>query len=484
MRKILLLVTVISAVFLSLYSQDGIDWSANNKFAFIMRDMEGSEVYTDDYKNYFSNEFTLQLTYKNWMAGLEFDIYLPDYQKYLRIEQAGDEDDEYIFNEYYLQYSQDEITLRAGTYSAVIGTGMVMHCFYDDEFEKDTSLKGFYGRYNHEKIKIQLFSGLMENQTDKDEFDQLAAIDAELRINDYQIATGYVLDRTNLLKDDEYAERNIIFTRMGAGFDKMDFKAETAFSDADNEEGRAFYSVLTGYLGAFTLSASYKNYFHFNKAISDLPSVNHADEGFDYPGKDEEGLMGEISFLPTDEDEIIVNYSEGWADTDAMNISDLYLEYKKEKESYILKCEFEQVEKLHDFDKKWEKETTPATSIDFTLAGIASVIKAEYQIIEHDNKSEYLKHFEPKLQTDFSYGKFSVSAIIEHEFGDFENNQVKDFGDSDSFWIGAELATSILWNSDVRLFAGKEKAGKVCRNGVCKQQPEFSGVRLEITTNF
>jgi len=36
----------------------------------------------------------------------------------------------------------------------------------------------------------------------------------------------------------------------------------------------------------------------------------------------------------------------------------------------------------------------------------------------------------------------------------------------------------------MRLFVGKEKGGKVCRNGICKYRNQFEGLRLELITAF
>ena len=46
------------------------------------------------------------------------------------------------------------------------------------------------------------------------------------------------------------------------------------------------------------------------------------------------------------------------------------------------------------------------------------------------------------------------------------------------------ISRQIKCDNDLRIFGGKEKGGKVCRNGICRYQSEFEGVRVEITTSF
>ncbi len=60
---------------------------------------------------------------------------------------------------------------------------------------------------------------------------------------------------------------------------------------------------------------------------------------------------------------------------------------------------------------------------------------------------------------------------------------MKDIG-KNPLWLGAEISAEIFDDSLVRLFVGKEKGGKVCRNGVCKYRSQFDGVRLELSTSF
>jgi hypothetical protein len=106
------------------------------------------------------------------------------------------------------------------------------------------------------------------------------------------------------------------------------------------------------------------------------------------------------------------------------------------------------------------------------------LVKAEHQKKTQDEVSGESMHYEPKLQVDISYKDYSFSVTTEHEYEDSE-----DFL-KENFWIGAELALMLFHNTDVRFFVGSEKGGKVCRNGVCRYQSEFEGVRLEITTTF
>jgi hypothetical protein len=470
-------------------------------------------------RNYFSNKFQMQGYYEKFRFGLKYDLYRPHFDKFALItddmsDQAIEtmlesEKDENYFDEYYLQYESDYWFLQAGTYEAVIGTGMVLHNFYDEDFEQDSRLLGGYVNSFYDKWQMQLFAGLMESDDPalKDEFDQLAAADVDFNLTD-QISLGgaYVIHKQLLDADNEdFNQRNVYTSRLKFSSDIIELNGEFASSSDDNNvEGTAMYANATSYLGKFTVKAAYKNYENFNVRISDLPIANHSGQqlahGWD-PGRDEEGLMGEIKFLPNYENEFVLNYAEGWSSNFQVRQSNLYTEYKRDFETFSIKGELETLEQYNNETSKiWHKEITPTLTFDFLIGDNPLLIKAEYQYKEEENLVANYSHYEPRLQTDFSLGNYSLSVAVENQLGESE---APEDGDDGEFWIGGELAVMImdepnlnkfgiagdvlsliLKDSDIRLFYGKEKGGIVCRNGVCKNQAEFDGLRLTWTKTF
>ncbi|MDD3052227.1 MAG: hypothetical protein PHR06_13920 [Candidatus Cloacimonetes bacterium] len=477
-----------------------ITFSGVNEFNFIYRDIsekyENSEESGDDYKSYFSDELKLQLSYRNFVLGAKYVYYKPEYDKMLQIENVGSEEDDNYFDEYFLQYSDNKFFALAGTYEAVIGSGIALHSFYDNDFNIDTRLLGGYGRYTSKIFQSQLFLGVMKNPEDEDENDQIVAFDFSTKMGYLKLSSAYVLQRINLLEnsEDDYNNRNVVMLGSNYVTDSYDLKSELVFSKDDNNRGgRAIYLQSSAYLGKFTLTSAYNNYYNFayaagqqskTYALSDLPSLNHSEDPLSdlyISGTDEENMMGEIRFNPTFEDELAINYSEGWSRNYYFRLANLFAEYRHEFETWTFKAEFEHLEQKSR--NEWLKELTPALNFDFAIFDFPVFLLTEYQVVESENSQAFYRHFEPKIQTDISFGLFSVSAIIEHEYGDFDSGE-KEFGDSDSFWIGTELSMTIIKTTDIRLFFGKEKEEKVCRNGVCKKQPKFSGLRLDITTTF
>jgi hypothetical protein len=469
-------------------------FSCLNEFNYILADR------IIENRNYFSDKLTLQVMYRQFRLGLKYDLYRPRFNRFALINEEmtanaiktmlKSEKDENFLDEYYLQYESDHWFIQAGTFEAAVGSGMILHNFYNEDFEEDSRLTGAYFNPVYDKWQLQLFGGWMKSDDAnlEDEYDRLGAVDASFNISDnLSLSTAYVLHQ-KLLKIDEidYLNRVVISGRLNFTSDKIDLQAEYANGKDDNEiESSALYATATGYLGKFTLSSSYKNYENFDVRISDLPMVNHIGQqlahGWD-PGRDEEGFMGEIKFLPNYDNEFVLNYAEGWSSNYKVRLSNFYAEYKRDFDTFSLKTEFEVLEQLNEEDANyWYKEITPALTLDFMIDKLPVLIKAEYQYKEKENISAHHSHFEPRLQSDVSLGNYSLSLAVENQIGDSEAPEDGDDGD---FWIGAEIAATVLKNTDIRLFYGKEKGGVVCRNGVCKNQSEFSGLRLMMTTTF
>lgn len=477
MKKTFLLIILICLTTNLLYSE--LSFSGLNEFQYIRSDR------FDETNNYFSDKFQFQLQYNNFLAGVKYDYYKPKFDKFA----TSLEENENYFDEYYLQFESDHWFAQVGTFEAVIGSGIVLHNFYDNDFDLNSRLIGGYLNPVYDKWQLQLFGGLMEcdnpNPDFDDKYDQVGAFDADFNIiANLTIGGSYVLHRELIDADEDDFNNRIIYAgKFNYSSSLFDLMAEYATSkDEKDLEGTAVYSNITSYLGKFTLMGAYKNYENFDVRISDLPMVNHSGQQLEHSwdaGKDEEGVMGEIRFLPNYENEFVINYAEGWNSNYKVRLSNLYTEFKHDFEDWSFKAEFESLEQLNKEDaNKWYKEITPTLTFDFLIKDNPVLVKAEYQYKEEDKVTDSHSHLEPRLQTDISIGNYSLSVAVENQIGESED------GDDSEFWIGGELATTIFNNTDVRLFYGKEKGGVVCRNGVCKNQAAFDGMRLTIITTF
>ncbi len=495
MNRIILFFILLLFVF-SLFAEEKVSISGINEFEYIYRNRK------IEYRNYFSDKLTLQMQYKIFRLGLKYDLYHPKHDKFLDIDNIPNEDEipisldnneknENYFDEYFLQIENDNFFVNFGTFDAVIGSGIVTHNYYDEDFDEDHRLTGIYEQTTFDKIMLQIFYGTMKNENDEDKKDKITALDIEYDILG-NLTTGFAYlmhlrNQEDLDEKNEYSQRDILSGRLNYQHDLFDISCEYAESneydryDGRQIDGRAFYSNLTTYLDKFTVIGAYKNYLNFDSEISDLPTANHSEESlYDNwePGFDEEGIMGEIQFIPNYENEFILNYAEGWSSDYKVRQADFYSEFQHEFENLILTLHYHHLEQMNENINNWKKELTPAVNFDFALGKFPIIIKTEYQYIEQEQGTSTISHYEPKIQTDVSFDKYSFSLTVENQVGD------SDDGEDGELWIGGELAVTVFSSTDIRIFGGKEKGGKICRNGVCRYQSEFEGVRVEITTSF
>lgn len=486
MKKIFILIIFYFSIF-PLSAKKEISISGVNEMEYIYRDRR------IEFRNYLSNKFQFQMQYKNFRAGLKYDIFYPGHDRFLDIDNIVNEDDiddilkdyeknEFYFDEYFLQFETDEIFAKLGTYDAVIGSGMVLHAFYDDDFDEDSRLTGLYGQAIFDRWQMQTFYGLMKSDNFDDENDNVGAVDFDFNLHEsLKFGANYTIHQELIDPEkDEFNQRNIFSERIDFETDMFEVSAEYASSKDDNDlEGTAFYSNITTYLDKFTLICEYKNYNNFDSKLSDQPTANYSEEPLDdswQPGFDEQGFMGEIRFLPDYKNEFIINYAEGWSSDYKVRQADFYSEFQHEFENLIFTINYHHLEQMNKNIKNWKKELTPAMNFDFTLGNFPIIIKTEYQYIEKEQGKK--SHYEPRIQTDISFDKYSFSLTVETQIGESAE------GEDEEFWIGGEFAVNIFDNTDLRIFGGKEKGGKICRNGVCRYQSEFEGVRVEITTSF
>ena len=467
-------------------------FSGTNELEYIYRDITEDNTDYDEseknyllfegykFKHYFIEKLDMQFYYGNFNAGFGYDFYRPDFNKFALAPST--EEDENYFDEYYLKYESDNLNITAGIYEAVIGKGIALHSYYNEDFEEDSRLLGGYTNVLMEKWQSKIFFGLMENADNEDEDDKIGAFDSSLDITkDITAGLSYVW-HNQWMSDDEYNRRDIFAAR--ANFFYEDFEISNEFAHILNQnfdDGTALYSTASLFLDKFTFVTSYKNYTNMDSKISDLPVANHTDdqlaEGWTI-GKDEEGLMGEISYYPNFDNEFLVNYAEGWSDDYLVRQSDFYAEYKHYFSEWSIKSEISILEQLNKNTKNFHKDLKPVLTADFAVKDFPIIIKGEYQYKKDTKGQIESDHFEPKLQTDISYKDYSLSFIGETQIGDSD-----DAEDGDT-WLGIELAAYLFNNTDVRLFFGKEKGGKICRNGVCKYQSEFEGIKLDIINTF
>lgn len=437
----------------------------------------------DSLKNYFENELGVVVDYNKLTFGIAFNAYFPKYDENQPLAELRSRDLEYEWSERYLAYTGDNIGLKVGTLSESFGTGMTFRAYKDADVDIDTRLEGFMTSFHYDRFKTKAIYGVTPSANDEEKYDSFGGAELSYTADDYIIG-GTALQVRERITNTMYSNRKVVGANLNYFLDFMDIYGEYAYSELENIDmfyGHGIYANTNFYLGDFTLSGNYKKFKNFDYALNDLPTLNHADEPLDEYleiGSDEEGAMGELTWDHSFA-RMFASYAEAWSSDYSYRLSNGYVETSKELGGNLLTLSYEHFERTNKAGGKWEKELTPTVSIDIPLEDSFSIyLKGHYAFVEKESLGSLTEHVEPLFQADFMYKDYAISFLTEAQMED-----ISSISDAD-FWFGATAKVAIMDNTDLSLFAGKQKGGKVCQNGTCKEVRPFEGLKLEVTTKF
>ncbi|MBN2018330.1 MAG: hypothetical protein JW794_09420 [Candidatus Cloacimonetes bacterium] len=476
MKRIILILFIIS-ITSALFAVQDLRISGLNEAIYVYKNAE------DSLKNYFSDEFSFRFTYKNFTFGMKFIAELPKYDDYAAMEELTSQSISYRWDERFLEYKIDNFSARAGNFEQVFGSGIALRAYRDRDFNIDTRLNGFSAEIFPRSFQAKALYAALPNEDNVTKNDVVAGLDFQKDIFEAVKLGASFVNVREWQAGDNYLDRKIFAARTNLNASWFDLNAEYGYLDQSegiSKIGHALYANLNTYFNIFSFTVAYNNYLNFVSRLNDLPIINHSNEPmYDSPiGKDQQGAMGEISFLPNDFNELILNYSEEWNDDWSIRQTDLWIEGIHYFDMSTLTASFSHLERKDNNVQHWEKEVTPTVMYDFMIGEMPISIKTELQYFDKHYQQEKSHHWEPLVQIDTNIFDFDVSVIAESSC---EN--LKEIGKKTP-WLGAEISKIVLKNTTLRLFVGKEKGGKVCRNGICKYRKQFEGLRAELITTF
>jgi len=470
--KLLLCSLLIIASVLPLYSQIAV--SGINEAQFV-------KLRTDNpLSGFFHNETGILLKYRSIDFGITFNANLPRYSQYQKVEELNSKHIYFDWSDIYLKATLPHLEIRAGNFSEHFGNGLILHAFQDKSLDFDKRLTGLNVKSTHRNFSLKALYGSVPNKAGEPE--TAGGADFSVRLFDSLTLGSSFLSSQEQRTDKKFRTVLLYGTRMEFNYDFVDLAGEYArsklYRDAIVVNGEAIYGYLNTYLGNWTISGGYKKYLNFNHKLNNLPVMNINGEALTekFPiGYDEEGLMGTLKYNHNFETELTLAYAEGWSSDYKERLRDVYAGISREFSSFMSIAEFSLIEIVDYETDLWEKRMIPSLKNDIRFGELSLTVKTQYTYKEF-NKSPEIHN--PMLQTDFAYDKYGVSIYAETEFNNFD--EVKE----SKYWSGIELKADIFSHSELKLFAGSEKGGKMCRNGVCYYAAPFSGLRIAITTRF
>lgn len=480
MKHTLLLLLLISFTLLS--AQNVLFVNGSNEAKFIYRTVE------DSLHTYFNDTFGFNLAYRNFSFGMKFIAELPKYstEQTELLDELDSNRLELGWQELYASYEKDAWKIYTGITEESFGNSIVFRSYKDLEFDIDNRLESFLFSYN-DVFKLKAIYGAIENPAINGKYD--LAYGTDLQSPNFQgISLGAsAMAFRNLLTTNIYNQRTVFAGRLNYATEYIDLQAETAVSKLyhqpgiDTKNGKAIYVNGSYYFGPVTLGGAYKQYDKFQYRLNDLPTANYHNETLSdasATGEDEIGwqVFGTVSF--TDGLDFTADYAEAFNSDKIKKMNDAFFALEYSGNSFSLLTSYSHIEKVDESSNSWQQDLIPALQTNFTWLKIPVQIQAEYKKVSKQRQEAESEHYEPKLQTDFTFKKLSLSLCAQSNW-----EEISEIFDS-RYWASAQIKFPLFEHSDIILFGGKEAGGKVCRNGICRYVAPFEGLRVELNTRF
>ncbi|HPH93938.1 MAG TPA: DUF6029 family protein, partial [Candidatus Cloacimonas sp.] len=390
------------------------------------------------------------------------------------------------WQELYASYEKDAWKIYTGITEESFGNSIVFRSYKDLEFDIDNRLESFLFSYN-DVFKLKAIYGAIENPAINGKYD--LAYGADLQSPNFQgLSLGAsAMAFRNLLTTNIYNQRTVFAGRLNYATEYIDLQAETAVSKLyhqpgiDTKNGKAIYVNGSYYFGPVTLGGAYKQYDKFQYRLNDLPTVNYHNETLSdasATGEDEIGWQGFGTITFTDGLNFTADYAEAFNSDKVKKMNDAFFALEYSGNSFSLLTSYSHIEKVDESSNSWQQDLIPALQTNFTWLKIPVQIQAEYKKVSKQRQEAESEHYEPKLQTDFTFKKLSLSLCAQSNW-----EEISEIFDS-RYWASAQIKFPLFEHSDIILFGGKEAGGKVCRNGICRYVAPFEGLRVELNTRF
>lgn len=480
MKHTLLLLLLVSFTLLS--AQNVLFVNGSNEAKFIYRTVE------DSLHTYFNDTFGFNLAYRNFGFGMKFIAELPKYstEQTELLDELDSNRLELGWQELYASYEKDAWKIYTGITEESFGNSIVFRSYKDLEFDIDNRLESFLFSYN-DVFKLKAIYGAIENPAINGKYD--LAYGTDLQSPNFQgLSLGAsAMAFRNLLTTNIYNQRTVFAGRLNYATEYIDLQAETAVSKLyhqpgiDTKNGKAIYVNGSYYFGPVTLGGAYKQYDKFQYRLNDLPTANYHNETLSdasATGEDEIGwqVFGTVSF--TDGLDFTADYAEAFNSDKIKKMNDAFFALEYSGNSFSLLTSYSHIEKVDESSNSWQQDLIPALQTNFTWLKIPVQIQAEYKKVSKQRQEAESEHYEPKLQTDFTFKKLSLSLCAQSNW-----EEISEIFDS-RYWASAQIKFPLFEHSDIILFGGKEAGGKVCRNGICRYVAPFEGLRVELNTRF
>ncbi|MFH1144718.1 MAG: DUF6029 family protein [Candidatus Eisenbacteria bacterium] len=439
------------------------------------------------------NQFDLQYSRGPWLLGarLEFDE-----------EQRYDPESFDGISRRFAEYRGTFADVRAGTFYATFGRGLLLRAEEDEIVRLDRDIDGVRGSVRWKGLAGQALCGRPRNDETRQRDDLLSGLELRYALTPGLAAgAGYV--RRDASRDgsattahdlvlgepvEELAGGSIQWSR---GF--FDGVVEAAqryvwgmrdpregWIGVSDGEGRAVYGAFTFSLPGYAWLIEGKHYRDFDAPYSTLPPANTAGQPIN-GGRDERGLGVTLTANRGDD---LFETAWSWAEAAHEPGARLAVEGSARRDwwgrgALELGGEWVREEELESHSLRAYSGPrmeavyylTPATSLE-----LHAKAQSWTNQVRGSEPQDY-REVALDLSLSVGYARGATLSLIH------ASEPIAEY-DSEDTWIALELAWSFSDNHNLKVRFGEERGGIVCSGGVCHYEPPFAGVRAELTSRL
>lgn len=459
------------------------------------------------------NWLNLDYTYGIFSAGFRFESFQPnDPNPAVSRGRKRDAGINFKYIKAELGDINNNVEFTAGNFYALFGRGMLLKIYEDRNLRVDNNLAGVKFNVKLSDFYISALSGMPEN-FDLTRTDVLHALDFEYRNSLLGNAGASIV--TNLAEPDGIAATTLTSARIHHINDNFDVYAEyglkfnedikqNKFKGEESFIGKAFYGNVNFYVSDFSLTGEYKYYDNFTfssydgTVIYNTPPALRKDYTYillnRHPSplnqSNEQGFYSELSYNFTDNTGFALNYGE----TRTLPVTSLYQRNLGTKNDIRLQFREAFLQVNHKFgdeldsyfgfgySEELEKNTknlTPVAEIKYYFDDINTIkLIAEHQST-HDRFTNE-KFFTQAVTVEYLRSPLWSIALV----GELLTREPLPGNVVRKVWSFIQFGYRVGGHTDLSVLVGSRQAGNICIGGVCRFEPEFHGVELNLTTRL
>jgi len=381
----------------------------------------------------------------------------------------------------FIELNYKGLSARLGNFYSMFGRGLILRTYENRNLREDNNIEGLQLKYRTKTFNSQLIAGKMRDLYNRRN-DLFYGADLGLKLNK-QIKIG-----TSALIQDKGNTKSTIAANINYIYDWFDVYMEIAKPQWERKLSN--YVALNAVFENITFTAEHKNYnglvFPNKYAIeyAAAPSLSR-EHSFtllnrhphDLDINNEKGYQFELTWFPDDIWQIMLNYSFTKTQDNQRKFEEYYAEISR------------------PFGDTWEVSSAIDWNYELTsnTENITPLLDFYYNLdsrnqfhvsIQHQHtknvrdKSEYDSEL---MLLEFSYSPWLTLALV----GETTNqDQLKNSLLNKNSWLYGNVIFSLWGNQHLSILYGSRQASFVCVGGVCRNEPEFEGIEIKLSSRF